>query len=232
MPTCMCASTQPGKASRPLPSTTWRASCAGISRSMRAKRPSLMPTSMAATPSAFGRTTRRFLTTRSSMLWHLPETTVQISPVPLGPDDRTVMHHGHAAHDRPHRPPLELPPVVEAVVGVRLERLPLDLSHLAEVHQREVGVGADRDAALARLEVEDARWRLREHRADALEREPTLVIALRKQNRQDRCDAGETLRRLPERLVLARALARRVIGPDDLDRAVGESFPHRRHVVR
>src|SRR6185295_11722142 len=97
--------------------------------------------------------------------------------------------------------------------------------------EREVGVGADCDTALGRLEVEDARRTGRDDIADALEREASLVVALREQHRQDRGDAWETLRGLPERLVLARALPRRVVGADHLDRAVGEAFPHRLHVI-
>src|SRR5262245_49812657 len=65
MPTCVWASTTPGKASKPRPSKTWPASTAGISGATRAKRPSAMPRSSRSTAGCRGRTTWTFLTTRS-----------------------------------------------------------------------------------------------------------------------------------------------------------------------
>src|SRR5262245_56502313 len=65
MPTCVWASTTPGKASRFRPSKTWPASAAGISGATRAKRPSTIPRSSRSTAGRRGRTTRTFLTTRS-----------------------------------------------------------------------------------------------------------------------------------------------------------------------
>src|SRR5512139_1539145 len=65
MPVCMWGSTRPGNASSPLPSTTLRASSAGISRATLANLPSLMATSDFCTELLFGRTRRTFLTSRS-----------------------------------------------------------------------------------------------------------------------------------------------------------------------
>src|SRR5438445_159027 len=66
MPTCVCASTEPGNASRPRPSYTRRASAAAISGATRAMRPSLTPISPRSTSGLVGRTTRTFLIRRSS----------------------------------------------------------------------------------------------------------------------------------------------------------------------
>src|SRR6185436_17974240 len=189
MPTCMCASTQPGNARRPFPSTVSFA-FSEILFCTSEKRPSWIPISIVSTPFAFGRTTRTFLMTRSSMLRCLPQLAAQVAAVALRADDLVVVHHGDAAHDGAHRPALQLPAVVKAVVGIGLELLPLHLAHLVQVDEREIGVSADRDAALGRTEVEDARRAGGDDVADALERQASLVIALREQHRQDRGDAG------------------------------------------
>jgi hypothetical protein len=64
-------------------------------------------------------------------------------------------HYRDAAHHRSHRPSLELPAVLDTVVGVRLQLGRLHYALLVQVDEREIGVGADVDVPLARLEVED-----------------------------------------------------------------------------
>src|ERR1700724_672081 len=66
MPTCMCASTQPGKARCFLPSKTCSASPAASSGARRLILPFLMPMSRQSTEVFLGRTTRAFLMTRSN----------------------------------------------------------------------------------------------------------------------------------------------------------------------
>src|SRR5580704_4452325 len=67
MPTCMWASTQPGKAKSSLASNASPASSARISAASRATLPFATPMSRQSTPVAFGRTTRAFLITRSKV---------------------------------------------------------------------------------------------------------------------------------------------------------------------
>src|SRR5262245_40196849 len=66
MPICMCASTQPGNASRFRASKTSLACSAWISGARRAIFPFLTAMSRQSTDALFGRTTRAFLMTRSN----------------------------------------------------------------------------------------------------------------------------------------------------------------------
>src|SRR5580704_18008897 len=66
MPTCMCASTQPGKARWFLPSKTWSACPTSSSGARRLILPPLMPMSRQSTEVLLGRTMRAFLMTRSN----------------------------------------------------------------------------------------------------------------------------------------------------------------------
>src|SRR5262249_29090998 len=66
MPTCMWASTQPGKARKLLASNTSLAGAAWMSGARRAIRPPAMAMSRQSSDVLLGRTTRAFLITRSN----------------------------------------------------------------------------------------------------------------------------------------------------------------------
>src|SRR5512138_3805360 len=68
MPACICASTTPGKARRPLPSCTSFASFVGMPPAMRANLPPLIAISALCTAWPCGRTTRTSLMSRSHCL--------------------------------------------------------------------------------------------------------------------------------------------------------------------
>ena len=147
------------------------------------------------------------------------------------PDDAAILHDRLAADDGRDRPAAELPAVVEAVVGIRSQ---LRRDHLAleiQVDDGEVAVVAGADVPLAVVDVEDARRRGGQTLADPLQADAPLVITLGQQHRQDRRGAGKALRGQPDAPLLRRALARHVIGSDDLDRAVCERRPQRVQVV-
>ena len=76
--------------------------------------------------------------------------------MPRRTDDDAVVHHRDAADDRANRPPLQLPAVVETVVGIRPELGCVDDALAREIDERQVGIAADRDGAFRRPEVEDA----------------------------------------------------------------------------
>src|SRR5262245_451360 len=140
--------------------------------------------------------------------------------------DRAVAHDDPAPDHGQDGPADDLAALVEREVRGRGEIALADGGAPFEIDEHEVGVGADPEMALLRVEPEDARRVEAADLHDALEREPAGVDALAQHQREHRLDRRKPPLAGPDGFRLAIEPSRRhVVGADDVDDAVPERPP-------
>src|SRR5262245_37631148 len=162
----------------------------------------------------------------------------QEQPTPLRGLRLWPTPHDLAARDRHLRPGRELNAFIGSVIDVVVEQGVVDPELYLVAPDREVGVAADRDRALARVEPVDLGDVGRGERDKAVDIDASLEHALGEQQRQARLDPRNAVRYLVERGVaacdhLAGRVAeakRRVVGRKHVKDAVLESVPDDRLV--
>ena len=107
----------------------------------------------------------------------------------------------------------------------------MDRANKLQIDQRQIGVMAHMQRPFAISQCKDAGRRSAQQRADAAQRQTTLVVPLVQQHRQDGGRAGESLRGQPEALVLGGTLARHMVGGHHVHRAIGQALPQRLLVI-
>src|SRR5690606_8047409 len=150
-------------------------------------------------------------------------------PAAAGVADELAVPHGHLpAHRDDAGAAIDLHALEGAVVDVHLVRLGADRAAVRRVVDDDVGVRADGDRALPRVEAEELRRVRRRDLDEALEREVAAADAVGVEQVHAVLDRGHAVRDLRERLPAHRLLLdveRRVVGPDGVDEPAGEPAP-------
>src|SRR5581483_6003412 len=152
----------------------------------------------------------------------------QVTPAPGLARELAVPGHHLAARQRQDRPAPQGEAVERVVAGARVEPALVDPAGRGGIEQDHVGVAADRDGALLRVEPEDAGGVRGERGHERLQRDPPLAHALRVDHRHLGLEpghpvghAGEVVR--PRRLLLDGP--RGVVAADGLDVAGAQPLP-------
>ncbi len=157
-----------------------------------------------------------------------------------GAGEAAVADQNLAAAEGAHRPAGEVEPLIGRPAEAVVQCGGGDGDAFGGIPQRDVGVGADGNRALARPQPIESRGLRRRHRNKALKRQPSFVDAFGKHQRQPRFQAGETVGDTIERCGEAIAqlagvalqVESRMIGGEDGHAAVLQSRPERILTVR
>src|SRR5690606_26525890 len=187
-------------------------------------------------------TVKTLLTPRTEMTTGRPSSpplalasaTERLAPeelAPAGVAHELAVPHGHLAPHRHHaRPAVDLHALEGAVVDVHLVRPGADRAPVRRVVHHDVGVGADGDRALARVEAEELGGVRRGDLYEALERQLAAADAVGVEQVHAVLDRGDAVRDLRERVAahgLLLDVERRVVGADGVDEAPREGAPQR-----
>src|SRR2546425_6321983 len=156
----------------------------------------------------------------------------EVSAAGILGDDLALLVDDLPAGDRRVGPAARDPALVGAEIDDGVERPEIHLHLTVEIHDDEVGVRADLERALARIEPEEPRGVGGGQLDHALDPEPPASDALREEHGQDhRAAARDAGARRPEVGALDLLRERAVVGAHDVDRPVDEPLPERLDVL-
>src|ERR671922_559955 len=160
---------------------------------------------------------------------------LDVAAVPRLGDELTVLDDDLTADERDRRLSGHLGSFVQVVVAGRVVRLHRQGVLAVGVEDDEVGVAADRDRPLARVEPEELRGLRRVELDEPVEVEASRADAELVQDHQAILDARRTVRDLREVVPAERLLVvepeRRVVGRDHRQRVGPQRFPERLEMV-
>ena len=150
-------------------------------------------------------------------------------------DDLLSVENQRAAHVSRDRITLRAVSLVRRVVAAVMHVRIGERDGLVRIEDHDVGVAADRDRALARKQAEQLGGVGADEPDECRRVDATFGHALGEEHRQARREAGNAVRDLAERCVLARDLLalrivitrRRMVGRDDVDHAAADVAPER-----